>query len=104
MRNSGNLFSIDYNNPKLLKQNDQPFCTLDGDIHNYALFIRADEKRWAWCMPTSGVLHFSDGSAFADAFNARRVTINNKEEIVFLACSRKDNKLYVCRHPLSTVI
>jgi hypothetical protein len=103
IRNSGNIFTKDAQK-KLILRNDQPFLDLSGqDNINFGevnLFISDDEKSAAWFGGYTGTLHFTDGVVVENAFGAQRVILNNKETIVFMAGSVKDNKLYLCRKEL----
>ena len=97
LRNSGNVFNVEYSNPKALDKNGTLFHTFDSPVEPQTLFISADDQRMCW---TARGLYFSDGTSFENGQSPHRVILNNKEVIIFLAVDFATGQLYLCQHDL----
>lgn len=98
LHNSGNVFSIDTRNSKLLKKNGKPFKQFDKSVNADGLFISADTRSFAWL--TDGfVLHFSDGTVFDYVTYACKRQMKGKDHIFFLV-NYSDGKMYMCQKEL----
>jgi len=102
LRNTGNVFCFNSSNTHQLLQNDKPYYTFPDAMptttNDFKLFISADENRLAWSFIST--LNFSDGTVFTAIEGPRRLTIDNKEVILFLARRAKDHSLYLCQKEL----
>ena len=99
LHNTGNIYSIDNGNKKILKLNDKPIKTFDFPLAPEDLFISQNGKNMAWTeIYGYGNLYFSDGTSFENTYGVRRIFVNEKEVIVFLVI--KGNEMLLCQHDL----
>jgi hypothetical protein len=98
LRNSGSIFYADDNSVTALYKDGVLFYTFNMLVDLNSLFISKDDKRMCW--QGKGGLYFSDGSIFRDAESPFKITIGDKEVIVFLVINVQNGDLYLCQHDL----
>lgn len=98
LHNSGNIFTIDTRNSKLLKKNGKPLKLFATAVNVDALFMNADANSYAW-ISDAFVLHFSDGNAFDYVTYARKQQMNGKDYMFFVV-NYSDGKMYLCQKAL----
>ncbi|MEP6612620.1 MAG: hypothetical protein ABJA76_12070 [Mucilaginibacter sp.] len=99
LRNTGNVFYVPASsNGMSIERNGAVFYKFNNPVDLKRLFLNANETGMAW-MGYRG-LYFSDGTVFENASSPTKVTIDNKEVIVFLDVDVHNGNLYLCKHAL----